>query len=286
MANIIDGKALSLRIKNELKQKIESFKQEFNRDIILAVVLVGNNSASEIYVRNKLKATEYVGIKSLSFCLPMDSTQEEVEECVKSLADDDSVDGIIVQLPLPKTLNEEKVLKIIPDGKDVDGFSCGNIGKLFMNKPSTVSCTPLGVMKMFENEKISLTGKNAVVLGRSNIVGKPMASLLLNANCTVTICHSKTEGLKDICKKADILVAGIGKPKYVTEDMVKKGAVVIDVGINRTENGIVGDVDFENVKNKASYITPVPGGVGPMTIAMLMYNTYNCALRRENAKRL
>ncbi len=281
MAKIIDGKILSQKIKDELKIKVEKFYNEFGRKITLAVILVGNNPASQVYVKNKIKATEYVGMKSLSFTLPEDATQEQVKEVVLSLSDDKSVDGILVQLPLPKHLDESEILKLIPASKDVDGFLAENVGKLLLGEQTTIACTPFGVMKMLESANINLSGKNAVVLGRSNIVGKPMAMLLLKENCTVTICHSKTQNLNEICAKADIVVAAIGRPKFVTADMVKDGAVVIDVGINRTENGLVGDVDFDAVKDKASYITPVPGGVGPMTIAMLLENTYLCALRER-----
>lgn len=280
MAVIIDGKALSLKIKDSLKEKVSKYNTNNNRQITLAVVLVGENPASQVYVRNKITACEYVGIKSLAFYLPESSTETQVIDCVKSLSADNSVDGILVQLPLPKHIDEEKVLGYIPAEKDVDGFKAENIGKLAMNTPCTVACTPFGVIKMLKEYNIELSGKRAVVLGRSNIVGKPLSMLLLNENCTVTVCHSKTVDLKSICLQADIIVGAIGKPKFITADMVKKGAVVIDVGINRTPNGLVGDIDFENVKEVASYITPVPGGVGPMTIAMLMENTYNCAVRR------
>lgn len=279
MANIIDGKALSLKIKDDLKVKVSEFKKKFNRNITLAVILVGENPASQVYVRNKIKSTEYVGMKSLSFYLPENSSQEQVSETVSSLANDNNVDGILVQLPLPRHLDEDKILKLIPANKDVDGFLAENVGKLTLGQETTVACTPFGVMKMLESINLPLSGKTAVVVGRSNIVGKPMALLLLKENCTVTICHSKTENLKEVCKRADVLVAAIGRPKFITSDMVKDGAVVIDVGINRTESGLVGDVDFDNVSKIASYITPVPGGVGPMTIAMLLENTYLCALR-------
>ena len=282
MAKIIDGKEISSQIKLELKDKVSLFKETYGKDITLAVVLVGENPASQVYVRNKIIATEYVGMRSLSYYLPTDATEEMVKETIDSLANDNSVDGILVQLPLPKHLDENKILSLIPPSKDVDGFLPENVGNLMLGLPTTVACTPFGVLKMLLHENILLSGKNAVVLGRSNIVGKPMAMLLLKENCTVTICHSKTVGLKDVCKNADILVAAIGKPKFVTADMVKDGAVVIDVGINRTPDGLCGDVDFENVKEKASYITPVPGGVGPMTIAMLLENTYLCALRSVN----
>ncbi|MBE5754311.1 MAG: bifunctional methylenetetrahydrofolate dehydrogenase/methenyltetrahydrofolate cyclohydrolase FolD [Clostridiales bacterium] len=282
MANIIDGKALSQKIKDDLKVKVDAFEQKYNRKITLAVILVGENPASQVYVKNKIKATEYVGMKSLAFYLPENSTQQEVEDAVRSLAADDAVDGILVQLPLPKHLNENAVLDIIPAEKDVDGFLAENVGKLTLGLPTTIACTPFGVTKMLESTGLNFSGKNAVVIGRSNIVGKPMALLLLQMNCTVTVCHSKTTNLKEICKQADVVVAAIGRPKFVTADMVKEGAVVIDVGINRTENGLVGDVDFDAVKDIASYITPVPGGVGPMTIAMLLENTYLCAERKIN----
>ncbi len=284
MTKIIDGKAIAADVKENLKKKVDDFYNDYGRQITLAVVLVGENPASKVYVKNKITATEYVGMKSLSFCLPENSTQDEVDELVKTLAKDAQVDGILVQLPLPKHLDEDKVLSLIPAEKDVDGFLPENIGKLALGQESTVACTPFGVLQMLKYENIPLYGKSAVVIGRSNIVGKPMAMLLLNENCTVTICHSKTKNLAEVCSNADILVAAIGKPRFVTNNMVKDGAVVIDVGINRTETGLCGDVDFDNVKNKCSYISPVPGGVGPMTIAMLLENTYLCALRRENAK--
>ena len=283
MAEIIDGKQLSLQIKEELKVKVNDFNQKFGRQITLAVILIGENPASQVYVRNKISATEYVGMKSLSFYLPENTTMQEAKQTIKALAEDNGVDGILVQLPLPKHLDENELLAMIPAEKDVDGFLAENVGNLLLGKPCTVACTPFGVMKMLKSKNIDLCGKNAVVIGRSNIVGKPMALLLLQENCTVTICHSKTKNLKEICQNADILVAAIGRAEFVTEDMVKEGAVVIDVGINRTELGLKGDVDFKNVSKKASYITPVPGGVGPMTIAMLLENTYLCALRRENA---
>ncbi len=282
MTKIIDGKAVSQKVKDELKLKVENFFNKTGHRITLAVILVGENPASQVYVKNKVKATEYVGMKSLSFYLPENSTYEEVESTVKSLSQDNEVDGILVQLPLPKHLDENKILSLIPAEKDVDGFLAENVGRLVLGLPTTVACTPFGVLKMLQSENIELAGKNAVVLGRSNIVGKPMAMLLLKENCTVTICHSKTKNLKEICKNADILVAAIGKTEFVTADMIKPGAVVIDVGINRTENGLKGDVDFDNVKHLTSYISPVPGGVGPMTIAMLLENTYLSACRRFN----
>lgn len=282
MSKIIDGKLIAQNVKDNLKVKVAEFEKEYGRKITLAVVLVGENPASQVYVKNKIRATEYVGMKSLSFNLPENSTENEVSELIKSLSSDNSVDGILVQLPLPKHLDENKILALIPAEKDVDGFLAENVGNLMLGLPTTVACTPFGVLQMLKSENIDLVGKNAVVIGRSNIVGKPMAMLLLKENCTVTICHSKTQNLKEICKTADVLVAAIGRPKFVTADMVKEGAVVIDVGINRTENGLVGDVDFDAVKDIVGYISPVPGGVGPMTIAMLLENTYICAKRREN----
>ena len=280
MSILIDGKMLAAKLRGELKEKVALFKAE-KGEIGLAVVLVGEDPASQVYVRNKIKACEDVGIRSFSYHLPAESTQKEVESLIAELVASDKVDGILVQLPLPKHLDERKILKLIPPAKDVDGFCAENVGNLAMNRETIVACTPFGVMKMLEEYGIDPKGKSAVVLGRSNIVGKPMAMLLVNADATVTVCHSKTENLKEGCAGADILVVAIGRPKFVTADMVKKGAVVIDVGMDRDENGkLCGDVDFENVKEKASYITPVPGGVGPMTITMLLYNTYIAASRR------
>lgn len=280
MYKLIDGKKLAQEIRAEVKQKVAEYSRNSGREIGLAVVLVGEDPASKVYVRNKIKACEEVGIKSFAYYLDKDTAQARVEELIRSLSVDNKIDGILVQLPLPPHLDEKKILELIPDKKDVDGFSASNTGKLSKNEPCLVACTPNGIMKMFESENISLTGKDAVVIGRSNIVGKPMAMLLTNANATVTLCHSKTANLKEVCARADVLVAAIGKPKFVTADMVKEGAVVIDVGMDRDESGkLCGDVDFENVKEKCSYITPVPGGVGPMTIAMLMYNTYLSAAR-------
>lgn len=278
---IISGKELAAKMRVEIKEQVLSYKKKNCKDIGLSVVLVGSDPASQVYVRNKIKACEEVGIKSYSYYLPDTVSQQELEELLDELASDADIHGILVQLPLPKHLDSDSALKKIPTEKDVDGFSAENIGKLCMNEDCLVACTPNGVMKMLENAKIDLKGKNAVVIGRSNIVGKPMAMLLLNADCTVTVCHSKTKNLKEVCANADILVAAIGRAKFVTGDMVKDGAVVVDVGINRDENGkLCGDVDFESVSKKCSYITPVPGGVGPMTITMLMYNTCLAAVRR------
>ncbi len=279
MYKIIDGKVLAANMRVQLKKDVEEFTKKHGA-IGLAVVLVGENPASQVYVRNKIKACAETGIQSHAFYLPADTTQEQLEELVFSLGENSAIHGILVQLPLPKGLDSEKILKMIPFEKDVDGFSAENIGKLAMGQETLVACTPYGVMKMLESENIPLQGKNAVVLGRSNIVGKPMGMLLTNADATVTTCHSKTKNLKEICLNADVLIAAIGRAKFVTADMVKEGAVVIDIGMNRDENGkLCGDVDYENVKEKASYITPVPGGVGPMTITMLMYNAYIAANR-------
>ena len=272
----IDGKTLAACMRAELKEKLA--KVEIRPG--LAVVLVGSDPASQIYVRNKVRACEEVGIVSYSYELPEGTTQRQLEDLLDNLAQDVSVHGILLQLPLPKGLNAESAMARIPAQKDVDGFSAENLGLLALNKPNFISCTPFAVMKMLESEGVDLVGKHAVVLGRSDMVGKPMAMLLLNANATVTVCHSKTQNLQEICQKADVLVAAVGKAKFVTEDMIKNGAIVIDVGINRDENGkLCGDVDFESVKEKASLITPVPGGVGPMTITMLMYNTYMAACK-------
>lgn len=280
MYKIIDGKVHSAQIRASISERVAAYKKKHGKEVGLAVVLVGDNSASQVYVRNKIKGCEEVGIKSFAYYLPAEATQQQVEDLVKGLVADNAVNGILVQLPLPAHLDAQSVLKLIPKEKDVDGFCEENIGNLCMNQECLVACTPNGIMKMLEREGIEIKGKNAVVIGRSNIVGKPMAMLLLNADATVTVCHSKTVNLSEVCSKADILVAAIGKARFVTADFVKDGAVVIDVGMNRDENGkLCGDVDFENVKDKCSYITPVPGGVGPMTITMLLYNTVTAAER-------
>ena len=267
---IIDGKALATKLRGELREKLE----KSGKEVGLAVVIVGDDPASKIYVRNKVKACAEVGIRSYAYELPADVDQEDLEGLLGQLGSDERIHGILLQLPLPKGLDAAAALKKIPHEKDVDGFSAENLGRLALHEESVAACTPLGIMKILESEGISPAGKHAVVLGRSATVGKPMALLLLNADATVTVCHSKTKDLKEICRRADILISAVGKPKFVTSDMVKESAVVIDVGINRGENGkLCGDVDYENVKDKASYITPVPGGVGPMTITMLLYNT-------------
>ena len=273
---IIDGKALAAKIRAELKDKIK----KSGKEVGLAVIIVGDDPASCVYVRNKTKACEETGIRSDTYALPATVSQAELEALIARLGKDDRVHGILLQLPLPEGLDAESALGKIPAEKDVDGFSAGNLGKLVLGKETIAACTPLGIMKILESAGISPRGKHAVVLGRSETVGKPMALLLLNADATVTICHSRTTNLKDICREADILISAVGKPKFVTEDMVKEGAVVIDVGINRNEAGkLCGDVDFEKVAPKTSWITPVPGGVGPMTIAMLLCNTFAAACK-------
>ncbi len=278
---LIDGKALAAKMREEIKSGVAKFKNSRGRSVGLAVVLVGENPASQVYVRNKIKACEETGIKSFAYYLPESVSQAQLEEQITELSGDNNIDGILVQLPLPAHIDAKKALELIPVQKDVDGFSESNAGKLCMGEDCLVACTPNGVMAMLKEYGINPNGKRAVVVGRSNIVGKPMAMLLLNADATVTVCHSKTRNLKEECRNADILVAAIGKPKFITADMVKDGAVVVDVGMNRDENGkLCGDVDFNGVKDKCSFITPVPGGVGPMTITMLMYNTLQAALRR------
>lgn len=269
---LIDGKRISAEIKEELKEKVAKLKNS-GVDVSLAVIQVGADPASSIYVNNKKKACEYIGIKSLSFEIEESASEEELLTLIDKLNCDDSVNGILVQLPLPKHMDENKVIERISPDKDVDGFHVQNVGSLCVGKKGYVSCTPAGVIQLLKRSNVDISGKNCVIIGRSNIVGKPMALLMLRENATVTICHSKTQNLKEICKQADILIVAIGKPKFVTADYVKEGAVVIDVGIHRDENNkICGDVDFESVSPVCSKITPVPGGVGPMTIAMLMNN--------------
>lgn len=281
---LIYGKEVAAKTHEKITAMTADFESKYSRKPTLAVIIVGEDPASQTYVRNKINGCKQVGFNSLSYEYPDGTAQEEIENRIKALAKDETVDGILVQLPLPKGYDEEKILSNIPDSKDVDGFNASNIGCLCLGRPRTVSCTPLGVMSMLESTGVDLNGKNAVVLGRSNTVGKPMAMLLLNANCTVTVCHSKTRNLADFTKNADILIVAIGKPKFVTADMVKDGAIVIDVGINRVDGKLCGDVDFESVEPKSSFISPVPGGVGPMTISMLLYNTLMSAIARENER--
>ena len=269
-AKIIDGKAISAAVKEQVRQEIEREGLEIG----LAVVIVGDDPASRVYVNNKKKACEVCGIKSFEYALPAETTEEQLLELVDALNDDPNVNGILVQLPLPKHLDEEKVIERISPKKDVDAFHESNVGKIMIGNYAFLPCTPAGCMELIRSTGVEVSGKECVVIGRSNIVGKPMAMLLLHANGTVTVAHSRTKDLAEVCRRADILVAAVGKPNFVTADMVKPGAVVIDVGINRLENGkLCGDVKFDEVSEVAGWITPVPGGVGPMTIAMLMKNT-------------
>ena len=277
MSQIIDGKELAKNIRLKLKDEVEELKKaEIHPK--LAVIMVGDDKASKVYVKNKSKACEDVGIEYEEHILPATTKMEELLELIEKLNNDETIHGILVQSPLPQGLDANEAFRTISPQKDVDGFNPINVGKLSLNQDCFVSCTPFGIIKMLEAYNIEMQGAHAVIIGRSNIVGKPLAQCLLNKNATVTICHSKTKNLKEMTKQADILIAAIGKPKFVTEDMVKENAVVIDVGINRMDDGkLVGDTDFENIKEKASYITPVPGGVGPMTIAMLMHNVVKAA---------
>lgn len=272
MAQLIDGKKISKEIKDELKTKVAEYKAQ-GIEIALAVIQVGQDPASTVYVGNKKKACEYIGIKSVAYELPEETTEEELLEIIDQLNHDDSIYGILVQLPLPKQINEDHVIQAIDPKKDVDGFHPQSVGRLSIGQPGFVSCTPAGIIQLLKRSGIRIEGKECVVIGRSNIVGKPMALLLLRENGTVTVCHSKTQTIKEVTRRADILVVAIGKPKMIDASYVKEGAVVIDVGIHRDEkNKLCGDVDFESVEPIASAITPVPGGVGPMTIAMLMNN--------------
>ena len=278
MAKIIDGKAISATIRSEIKVETQEFIEKTGVTPGLAVIIVGNDPASQVYVRNKRRACEEVGFYSEAYELPEETTQEELNSLVDKLNADNKIHGVLCQLPLPKHLNETEVLLRISPDKDVDAFHPYNVGKIMIGDYSFLPCTPAGVMALLERSNIDINGKECVVVGRSNIVGKPQAMLLLHANGTVTVCHSRTKNLADVCRRADILVAAIGKADFFTGDMIKEGAVVIDVGMNRRADGkLTGDVDFASVEPKASYITPVPGGVGPMTITMLMKNTLTSA---------
>lgn len=272
MYQIIDGKMISTQIKDECKERVSAYKEQ-GIDICLAVIQVGNDPASSVYVNNKKKACEYIGIRSLSYELPEETTQEELISLIEKLNADDSVNGILVQLPVPKHIDEDIIISTISPKKDVDGFHTQSVGALCIGQPGYVSCTPAGIIELLKRSNISIEGKECVVIGRSNIVGKPMSILMLRENATVTIAHSRTKDLKDICKHADILIVAIGRPEMITSEYIKEGAVVIDVGIHRRENNkLCGDVLFDDVAPHCSAITPVPGGVGPMTIAMLMKN--------------
>ena len=281
MSIIIDGKKLAQKTRENLKIECEELKEK-GINPKLAVIMVGDDEASKVYIRNKSKACKEVGVEYEEFLLKSDINQKELIDIINKLNKDKSINGILLQSPIPKHLDINEAFRTIDYNKDVDGFHPMNVGKLALGQDAFVSCTPFGVMRMFEEYNIDLCGKNVVILGRSNIVGKPLTQCCLNKNATVTVCHSKTQNTKKITKEADILISAIGRPKFITSDMVKENAVVIDVGINRLDNGkIVGDVDFENVKEKASYITPVPGGVGPMTIAMLLNNVIKAAKRQN-----
>ncbi|MBR4288652.1 MAG: bifunctional methylenetetrahydrofolate dehydrogenase/methenyltetrahydrofolate cyclohydrolase FolD [Clostridia bacterium] len=285
MAQIIDGKLVSAKVREEIRRSVEEMTAKGEARPGLAVILVGEDPASCIYVRNKKKACEEVGFLSREYRLPPETKEEELLSLIDCLNEDDEIHGILVQLPVPKQISDKKVIARIAPCKDVDAFCFENVGRIMTNEFDLAPCTPAGIMELLSHYGIDPAGKNAVVIGRSNIVGKPMAMLLLHKNATVTICHSRTENLAEICRSADILVAAVGKAKFVTEDMVKEGAVVIDVGMNRDENGLCGDVDFHAVEKNASFITPVPGGVGPMTITLLLKNTLTAAkkaaLRKE-----
>lgn len=281
MATLIDGKVISLQVKDEIKKKVEELKEQ-GKEITLAVIQVGDNPASTVYVRNKKRGCEYTGIHSLSFELPEDTSQDKLLALVRELNERQDVNGILVQLPLPAHMDEDAVIRAISPLKDVDGFHPQNVGNLCIGQPGFVSCTPLGIIELLKRSGVSIAGKRCVVLGRSNIVGKPMALLLLRENATVTIAHSRTENLKEVTREADILIVAVGRAGMITGEYVKEGAVVIDVGINRDANNrLCGDVDFDTVEPLCSAITPVPGGVGPMTIAMLLHNCLESVEREK-----
>lgn len=285
MSNIIDGKAVSQSVKDRIKEQAAQLKEKYGVTAGLAVIIVGGDPASRIYVNNKKKACEYVGFDSYEYALSEETTESELLELIKKLNNDDRIDGILCQLPLPKHIDENVIINNIAPNKDVDAFHPVNVGKIMIGDYSFLPCTPAGVMELIASTGVDIKGKECVVVGRSNIVGKPMSMLLLHKSGTVTICHSKTKDLKAECKRADILVAAVGVPNLIKGDMIKEGAVVIDVGMNRLENGkLCGDVEFETASKVASYITPVPGGVGPMTIAMLMQNTLTAAKVNRNLK--
>lgn len=282
MATVISGKEVSQKVKGEVREKALALKAK-GIDVGLAVIIVGDNPASRVYVNSKKKACEEVGFNSYEYALPEETTQQELLDLVEELNNDEKVNGILVQLPLPKQIDENAIINAISPDKDVDAFHPFNVGKIMIGEYAFLPCTPAGIMELIDSTGVEIAGKSCVVIGRSNIVGKPMSMLLLHRSGTVTVCHSKTKNLKEICQNADILVAAVGRPNFVTGDMVKEGAVVIDVGINRMEDGkLCGDVNFAEAEKKASYITPVPGGVGPMTIAMLMKNTLTAAMIKNN----
>ena len=279
---IIDGKHIAQQFKEELRQQVTELSAQYGRKPCLDVIIVGENPASMSYVRSKIKATEYCGFDGELIQLPETTSQEELLRVIQERNNNDAVDGLLVQLPLPKHIDSQRVIETISPEKDVDGFHPTNVARLWLNQPTIVPCTPLGIMTLLEQVGTPLEGRRAVVVGRSNIVGKPIAKLLLDKNCTVTIAHSRTTDLAAVCREADILVVAVGRPHFITADMVKPGATVIDVGINRLPDGtLAGDVDYQSVAPIAGAITPVPGGVGPMTIAMLMRNTVNCFMHRN-----
>ena len=281
MSQLIDGKALSLSLKEDMKSRMAELENKYGRKPCLCVIIVGDNPASRSYVRGKIKAAEFVGMESRLIEMPEDVSEEKLLNTISELNADDRVDGVLVQLPLPEHIDEDKVIDAIDVTKDVDGFHPSNVSNLWLGRKCTVPCTPKGIIKMIESTGVEIAGKKAVVVGRSNIVGKPVAKLLLDRNATVTIAHSRTKDLAAVCREADILVAAVGRPKMITAEMIKPGAVVIDVGINRIADGtLVGDVDFAPASEVAGYISPVPGGVGPMTITMLMENTIECFLSK------
>lgn len=276
-ATRIDGKLLAARLRGEIKIDAEKFEHDYGRKIGLAVILAGENPASKVYVRNKIKACEETGIKSMEYYLPDSVSTDELVELVKTLNADESVDGLLVQLPLPVGVDEKAVLGAVTPEKDVDGFHAVNAGNLLLGNPCLAACTPSGIMELIKSTGTTISGKHAVVVGRSNIVGKPIALMLLGENATVTICHSRTQNLASYTREADILVVAIGKKEFITGDMIKQGSIVIDVGMNREDGKLYGDVEYASASEKAAYITPVPGGVGPMTITMLLKNTVKAA---------
>lgn len=276
-ATRIDGKLLAARLRGEIKIDAEKFERDYGRKIGLAVILAGENPASKVYVRNKIKACEETGIKSMEYYLPDSVSTDELVELVKTLDADESVDGLLVQLPLPVGVDEKAVLGAVTPEKDVDGFHAVNAGNLLLGNPCLAACTPSGIMELIKSTGTTISGKHAVVVGRSNIVGKPIALMLLGENATVTICHSRTQNLASYTREADILVVAIGKKEFITGDMIKQGSIVIDVGMNREDGKLYGDVEYASASEKAAYITPVPGGVGPMTITMLLKNTVKAA---------
>lgn len=281
MYKLIDGKEVSTHVKTKVKEEVELLKEK-GIEPALAVIIVGNDPASRVYVNNKKKACEFTGMRSVEFAMPEETTEEELLSVIDKLNADESINGILCQLPVPKHISDKAVIERISPKKDVDVFSAENVGKMWQGDYDMASCTPMGVIELLDYYGIDVCGKNCVIIGRSNIVGKPMASLLLERSATVTICHSRTKHLPEITSKADVIVAAVGRAKFVTADMVKDGAIVVDVGINRGEDGkLCGDVDFENVKDKCEFITPVPGGCGPMTIAVLMKNTL-LACKKQN----